>query len=95
MELVRENQAPIADNQARVNITFAGSNGDLPDAVLADATDAEIKQWATEAVRAGSVPGIGVHADADFGNFVVDRFPATEVRPFRLISLRPKTEFGR
>ena len=79
---------------ARLNITYSGGNGDLPDMVNYDASDAEVRTWATEAVRAGSVPGIGVQAGADFTDFVVDRFPATDDVPQNRLLIRPKTPFG-
>jgi hypothetical protein len=81
------------ENQARLNITFGGNNGDLMDPVFFDATDGDIKTWATEAVANGSVPGIPADANADFTDFVVDRFTANAERP-ALIQLRPKTPFG-
>lgn len=84
---------PIAADQARINITHGGHNGDLPDPVSYDATDADIKAWVTEAVRGGSVPGIPAAPNANFADFVVDRFPATGDLPNR-ISIRPKTPFG-
>lgn len=84
----------LALNEARVNVTFAGQNGDLPDPVSVDASDGDVRAWVTEAVRTGSIPGIGVNATADFTDFVVDRFPPNDVRPYSLISLRPKTPFG-
>jgi hypothetical protein len=80
---------------ARVNITYAGNNGDLPDLVNFDATDGDIRQWITEAVQGGGVPGIPASPNADFKDFVIDRFTATDVRPYNLISVRPKTPFGR
>jgi hypothetical protein len=40
------------------------------------------------------VPGIPADRDADFRDFVVDRFPPTEARPYNLIQVRPKTAFG-
>jgi hypothetical protein len=79
--------------EARVNVTYAGQNGDLPDLVPFSATDAEIKGWATEAVVSG-VPGISANPQASFADFVVDRFEPNEARPFYLISIRPKTPFG-
>lgn len=85
----------ILDHEARVNVTYGGSNGDLPDPVSYDATDGDLKQWVTEAVTTGGVPGVGTHTDADFSDFVVDRFDATADRPFNAIFLRPKTPFGR
>ena len=84
----------IPDTEARVNVTFDGQNGDLPDAVFYDSTDGDIRAMVTEAVQNGNVPGIPARADADFGDFVVDRFTSTEVRPYNLIQLRPKTPFG-
>lgn len=84
----------INDTEARVNITYGGKNGDLPDPVMFQATDGDIKAWVTEAVRNGGVPGLAPAPDADFSDFIVDRFDATEVRPYHLIVLRPKTPFG-
>lgn len=81
-------------NQARVNVTYAGSNGDLPDPVSFDATDGDIRQWVTEAVRGGGVPGIAAAPAADFTDFVVDRFGPTDARPYNLLAVRPKTPFG-
>jgi hypothetical protein len=78
---------------ARLNITVAGLNGDLPDLVSFDAADGDIRQWATEAIRNGSVPGIGTIPDVNFQDFVVDRFPEKDGLPARLM-LRPKTPFG-
>jgi hypothetical protein len=84
----------IKETEARVNVTFSGSNGDLPDLVMFQATDADIKAWVTEAVRTGGVPGIAAAPNADFSDFVVDRFAATDARPWNLLQLRPKTPFG-
>jgi len=83
----------INENEALVNVTWAGQNGDLPDPVAYDATDGDIRQWVTEAVRAGGIPGVGIDQTANFGDFVVDRFPATEESPNRIM-IRPKTPFG-
>jgi hypothetical protein len=84
----------INENEARVNVTFGGQNGDLPDAVFFDSTDGDIRAMVTEAIRGGGVPGIEAAADAEFDDFVVDRFAASGERPFNLIQLRPKTPFG-
>jgi hypothetical protein len=91
-----ENQitAPIGANEARVNVTYAGQNGDLPDPVSLDAADGDVRGWLTEAIRAGSVPGIPIDPNVDLRDFVVERFQATEARPYNLISVRPKTPFG-
>lgn len=82
------------DNQARLNITVSGENGDLPDPVFFDAADGDIKTWATEAIQNGSVPGIPADENADFTDFVVDRFASNAEREYNLIQLRPKTPFG-
>lgn len=82
------------DQQARVNVTYGGQNGDLPDPVSYTATDGDVKQWVTEAVRTGGIPGIPANPRADFTDFVVDRFPATEARPYAALYVRPKTPFG-
>ena len=82
------------ENEAMVNVTWNGNNGDLPDPVNYDSTDADILQMVQEAVRTGGVPGIPADQNATFTNFVVDRFGATEARPNKLISIRPKTPFG-
>lgn len=81
--------------EARVNITYGGQNADLPDTVSVDAPDDQILSWVKEAIEGGSVPGLEAVGAADLTDFVVDRFSATEVRPFHLIQLRPKTPFGR
>jgi hypothetical protein len=79
-------------NQARLNITINGQNGDFPDPVAFALSDTEIKRIAAEAIRTGYVPSIDPVA-ADLAYFVVDRFPATREMPARLM-LRPKTPFG-
>lgn len=84
----------IKENEARVNITYGGKNGDLSDPVFFQSTDGDVKTWVTEAVRAGSVPGLDAAANADFADFVIDRFAASEARPYNLIQVRPKTPFG-
>ena len=84
----------IKDTEARVNITYGGKNGDLPDPVMFQSGDGDIKAWVTEAVRNGGVPGLDAAPTADFSDFVIDRFAASEARPYNLIQLRPKTPFG-
>ncbi|APU89007.1 hypothetical protein Rctr197k_224 [Virus Rctr197k] len=83
----------IGAHEARVNITWAGRNADLPDPVAYDSTDGDIKGWVTEAVRAG-IPGIQADPHANFGDFVVDRFPADDTTPYNRLMVRPKTPFG-
>ncbi len=81
-------------HEAKVNVTWAGQNGDLPDPVHFETPSREVLQWAAEAVRSGGIPGIARDHRADFRDFVVDRFRSSEVRPYNLISIRPKTPFG-
>lgn len=84
----------ISENDARVNITYGGENGDLPDPVLFEASDEDVKGWVIEAIRGGDIPGIPAISDVNLNDFVVDRFTANEARPYNLIQLRPKTPFG-
>lgn len=75
------------NQELSLNITWDGTNGDLPDLVSADATDSQIRDWAAEAVRNGDVPGITADPNVNFSDFVVDRYPPK-------IFLRPKVPFG-
>jgi hypothetical protein len=84
----------LAANEAKVNITFGGQNGDLRDPVPVDSTDAEVKAWVTEAVRGGDVAGFGDTTDASFDDYIVERYTPTADRDFNLIQVRPKTPFG-
>lgn len=83
----------INDNEARVNITYNGQNGDLPDTVHVLSTDGDLRNWVSEAIATGSVPGINA-SRASFRDHIVDRFGPTGTRPYSLIQLRPKTPFG-
>ncbi len=87
-------QVVLGADQARLNITYGGQNGELRDPIPYASSDADIIRWATEAVQNGDIAGIGAHADASFRDFVVQRFTPTEERPYNLIFLRPKTPFG-
>jgi hypothetical protein len=80
---------------ARLNVTWAGSNGDLPDPVPYDASDQLLKAMATEAICGGDIPGIPADRRVNLTDFVVDRFPATNEVPQHRIFIRPKTPFGR
>lgn len=87
----------IAANEAIVNITWAGNNGDLRDPVSFDATDAEIRTWVAESIRTGSVTNIVADVNAtveDFSDFIVDRFVSSEETPYNRIFLRPKATYG-
>lgn len=83
----------VQNDMARVNVTYGGQNGDLPDLVAFDAKDADVKTWVAESMLTGGIPGIPAQ-QPDLHDFVVDRFTATEARPYNLIQLRPKTPFG-
>jgi hypothetical protein len=87
-------QGWINPGEARVNVTWAGQNGDLPDPVNYDATPGDVLGWVAEAIRTGGVPGIAADARADIRDFIVDKYPPTDVRPYNLIQVRPKTPFG-
>jgi len=84
----------IRENEALVNVTHAGFNGDLSSPVPREASDASILAWVTEAVRSGTLPGIPQNRTADFTGFVVDRFDPTAERSWALYTVRPKTPFG-
>jgi len=90
--MVQVVQAQFVDGEAVLNITWQGQNGDLPNPILFDSTDVDIRRWATEAVR-GGIPGITADANVNFQDFVVERFSATAGLPNRVV-LRPKTPFG-
>ena len=81
------------EGMARFNITWNGQNGDLPDPVSYDSSDADLKRIATESIRDGYIPGIDA-GTADFTDFIVDRFDARGDVPYSRIILRPKTPFG-
>jgi hypothetical protein len=85
---------PLPANAARLNITWDGQNGELPDAVPYDATDGDLKQMATEAVANGDVPGIRAAANVDLTDFVLDRYNATDEIPYARVFIRPKVPFG-
>lgn len=92
--VVVEAQPAMRDDQARLNITFGGFNGDLADPIGAELTDGDVKQIAAEALAAGSVIGVPAHSGADLRDFVVERFAPTEGFAYTRILLRPKTPFG-
>ena len=84
----------IAQHEARVNITWRGQNGDLPDPVRFDAGPGDVRQWVSEAIRGGGIPGLPVDANVNLHDHVVERFAANATRPYHLILVRPKTAFG-
>ncbi len=92
-----QNNAPLVrvpgEDEARVNVTYANQNGDLPDPVLYDSADTDVVRMAQEALRGGGIPGIDANIGADLSGYKVDRVPSKEGQPNRLF-IRPKTEFG-
>jgi hypothetical protein len=86
------NVAP-QDNEAVLEITYQGQQGTLTDPVPWDAADGDLKQWATEALQAGGIPGLDATPNADFTDFVVHKFDAKDGLPNRIV-IRPKTEYG-
>jgi hypothetical protein len=81
-------------NEARLNLTYDGKNGDLPEPVPFYASDAELKDWAREALIGNAIPGFTVRGRVDLAAYVVDRFPANAQVPYNRIFLRPSTPFG-
>ena len=90
---MNELQQVIRDDEARVNITYGGGNGDMVTPVPYAATDHEVKAWATEVIQNGGLPGVPSDPNANLHDFVVDRIPARDGLPNRLI-VRSKTPFG-
>lgn len=80
---------------ARLNVTWNGANGFLVDPVPYDASDVDLRAMAQESLRNGDIPGITADQAANLGDFVVDRFPATDDVPYARVFIRPKTPFGR
>lgn len=81
-------------NEAKVNLTYGGQNGELPDAVAYDAADGDVRAWAAEAIRTGGVPNIPADPDVDLSGYMIERYPATDATPYNRIFVRPKTAFG-
>jgi len=85
----------IQAHEAKVSITHRGQNFDLPDPVHVRATDGDIRAWATEAIRAGTIPGVVADPRVNLTGYVVDRFdPLPGQRDYNLIQVRPKTAYG-
>ena len=89
---------PIREDQAIVNVTYGGRNGDLPDPVRRDASKEAIRGWVEEALKTGGIPGIPADRYADLRNFVIDDpvirdVPGQEIS-VSYITARPKTPVG-
>jgi len=80
--------------QARLNVTWARQNGDLPDPVLYETDDGAVRAMAEEAIRNGDIPGITADATVRLADFQVDRFRATDDIPYDRIMIRPKSAYG-
>lgn len=81
------------DDIARLNVTYAGANGDLPDPIHISASDDDVRRVVAEAIRTGSIPGIPASHNVNLMDFVVERFNARDGLPARVV-VRPKTPFG-
>jgi hypothetical protein len=102
-EEAMENIGPVIDailvpepRLARLNVTWNGQNGDIPDPVPFDASDDQIRLWVWESLRGGGIPGLQADPNVTIDQlrtFKVDRYAARDGLPDRL-ALRPKAEFG-
>ncbi len=94
-----ENQAlvvEIREDEARVNVTWKGENGDMVNPVPWGAPHGDILAFAAESIRNGGVIGITADPAADLKDFRVDPHPA---KPdggysYNRFTIRPKTAFG-
>jgi hypothetical protein len=87
-------EGEVLNDMARMNVTWGGGNGDLPDLVPFQEGDNVLKMMAAEAIASGYIPGITSDGAVNLDDFVVDRFPAAgEVNEHRIF-IRPKTPFG-
>lgn len=80
-------------HEARVNVTWNGQNGELPDPVSYDAANGDVLAWAAEAIRGGNIPGIDADGAVNLQDFVVERYNAKDGRDNQIM-VRPKTPFG-
>lgn len=92
-ELVLYNDA-LREDEAVLNITWAGQNGNLAEPVPFSATNAELKAWAMEAIRGGNVPGISADRSVDLSDSKVDRFPPNADRNYNYFVIRANTPYG-
>lgn len=84
----------LQSDEATLNVTWSGQNGNLSDPVPFNSTDGELKAWASEAIRNGDIPGVNADAGVDLSDFAVDRYRATADKPYNSLFIRPKTPFG-
>jgi hypothetical protein len=84
----------IPNEEARVTVTHQGQTLDLPDTVAYNLPDTNIKFMVQEVFRTGGIPNFATDPQANFDDYVVERCPAIEARPYNLITVRPKVTFG-
>jgi hypothetical protein len=87
-------QRDVSNDEAIVSVTYNGQMGDMPSAIPVESTDAQIRAWATESVRTGTIRGIPADRNVNFNDFVIERFPPNAERNYNVIMLRPKATFG-
>jgi len=95
----RQIEGPGAVPTARLNVTWAGQNGDYPDPIpfthpLTPETKQGVLDMAAEAIRTGYIPGIAADENVDLEGFEVDVFPATDGQPDNRAFIRSKTPYG-
>lgn len=78
------------NRRARLEVTWGGRRGELPEPVPFDATELELKGMAWQAIVEGRIPDIPADPAADLDGFVVDRIDGEVPR----VSVRPKIPFG-
>lgn len=74
-----------------LNITYAGRSGDVPEVLAGSESDDDLRRYAVELIRAGTVVGLHVPdlAPDALDNFVIDRLPT-----LGRVYVRPKVPFG-
>lgn len=83
----------LPEDFARINVTWARQNSDLPDPVLRSITSDEVIRIATEAIRGGDVPEMH-DITADLSDQIAELHSPIESRPYYLWTIRPKVPFG-
>lgn len=84
----------LSEDLARVNITWARQNSDLPDPVSRNLSSDEVLRIATEVIRGGDIPEMH-DPSADLSDQVAELHAPIESRPYYLFTVRPKVPFGK
>lgn len=79
--------------EARLKVTWNGSDGDYKDTIDFDLEDATVLSIAEEGIRSGYMEGVPQDENASLTDFVVDRMRETTSLP-AIILVRPKTPYG-